>query len=145
METQNQMTAHKSKAIVLNCMDFRLMDDLERFLDSAGYNNNYDDFVLAGSSLGYNQNVYPVWKDVFDTHVELAEQLHEIHEIIIIDHMNCGAYKKFYGKTTIEPDEERALHKVNMNKMEQVLKSKFPNLKVKKYLMSLDGTVEVCL
>jgi carbonic anhydrase len=142
METQDQMTAHKSRAIVLNCMDFRLIDDLERFLYSAGYNNNYDDFVLAGASLGYNQTVYPTWKDVFNTHVELAEQLHEIHEIIIIDHMNCGAYKKFYNRPSIPPEEERTLHRKNLNKMERVLKKKFPTLGVKKYLMNLDGSVE---
>ena len=142
METQDQLKAHKSKAIVLNCMDFRLIDDLERFLDNSGYNNNYDDFILAGASLGYNQQVYPSWREIFNTHVELAEQLHEIQEIIIIDHMNCGAYKKFYNKQSFTDSEERALHIKNLKKAQRILKKRFPKLTVKKYLMKLDGSVE---
>lgn len=34
-------------------MDFRLIDDAVRYLDQEGYNNNYDEFILAGSSLGH--------------------------------------------------------------------------------------------
>lgn len=141
-ETQDQLTAHKSKAIVLNCMDFRLIDDLVHFLDNNGYNNNYDDFILAGASLGYNQNVYPTWKEVFDKHVELAEQLHEIREILVIDHMKCGAYKKFYNKDSFTDDEEYLLHIENLKIFENSLNKIFPHLIVKKYLMRLDGSVE---
>jgi hypothetical protein len=36
-------------------MDFRLVDDLVYFMDSIGLNNNYDQFVLAGGSLGFTQ------------------------------------------------------------------------------------------
>jgi hypothetical protein len=36
-------------------MDFRLIDDIVRFMDGKGYNNNYDQFILAGGSLGFIQ------------------------------------------------------------------------------------------
>ena len=96
--TQNQLIAHDAKAIVITCMDFRLIDDAVRYLDKEGYNNNYDEFILAGSSLGYNQKTYNAWTETLDKHIELAQQLHHIKEVIVIDHMNCGAYKIFYNK-----------------------------------------------
>jgi hypothetical protein len=55
MLTQDQKTATTAKCFVMNCMDFRLIDDSTYFMDSLGYNNNYDSFVLAGSSLGFTQ------------------------------------------------------------------------------------------
>jgi hypothetical protein len=39
-------------------MDFRLCDDIMTFMKEQGYNKNYDQFVLAGSSLGFTQNKY---------------------------------------------------------------------------------------
>ena len=65
VRTTDRLKLHKSKALVLNCMDFRLIDDVNRFLDKNGYENNYDDFILAGSSLGFNQTTYPEWKITF--------------------------------------------------------------------------------
>ena len=56
--TQDQLTA---KALVITCMDFRLIDDAVNYLDAQGYNNNYDEFILAGASLGYNQTTYSAW------------------------------------------------------------------------------------
>jgi hypothetical protein len=30
-------------------------------MDKKGYNNNYDQFILAGSSLGLTQTKFPHW------------------------------------------------------------------------------------
>ena len=46
-----QLNAHEAKAMLLSCMDFRLLDDITRFMDSRGYTNNYDQFILAGRLL----------------------------------------------------------------------------------------------
>jgi hypothetical protein len=42
-------------------MDFRLIDDMVHFMNNLGYNNNYDQFTLAGASLGFTQEKYPHW------------------------------------------------------------------------------------
>ena len=139
--TQNQLTAHDAKAIVITCMDFRLIDDAVRYLDKEGYNNNYDEFILAGSSLGYNQKTYNAWTETLDKHIELAQQLHKIKEVIVIDHMNCGAYKIFYNKKSLSEAEELQLHKENFTKFRETVNKKYPHLKVKTLLMKLDGSV----
>ncbi len=139
--TQDQLTAHNAKAIVITCMDFRLIDDAVRYLDNNGYNNNYDEFILAGASLGYNQKTFTAWAETLDKHIELAEQLHHIKEVIVIDHMNCGAYKIFYNKKSLSEAEELQLHKENFTKFKETVNKKYPHLKVKTLLMKLDGSV----
>ena len=52
--TRDQRKIHKANALVLTCMDFRFIDDEDRFLDKIGLNNSYDKFVLAGASLAYS-------------------------------------------------------------------------------------------
>ena len=96
-EIPNQLTSHTAKALVLSCMDFRLIDDEVYYFNNMGYTNNYDKFVLAGASLGYNQTKFPEWKQSLNKHIELAIQLHQINEIIVLEHMNCGAYKILYN------------------------------------------------
>lgn len=140
--TQNQMTAHHARALVLNCMDFRLIDDLTHYFDRSGYNNNYDDFILAGASLGFNQKKFPEWRETFVKHLELAKTLHDIHEVIIVDHMQCGAYKYFYDQSMLSEDLEKRLHVQNLNQMETTLHGLYPELKIRKLLMHLDGSVE---
>lgn len=139
MITQDQLTAHNAKALVLTCMDFRLIDDSVDFMNIRGYHNNYDEFILAGASLGYNQETYPQWKQLLNKHIDLAKELHDISEIVVIDHMKCGAYKLFYNKELTEK-EEFELHLQNLKLFKETINNSYPELKVYTYLMELDGT-----
>jgi len=58
-----------------------------------GYSQDYDYFILAGASLGALQG----WTQVFKDHLDLSIKLHNIQEVIFIDHLDCGYYKKIYG------------------------------------------------
>jgi carbonic anhydrase len=137
----NQLTSHTAKALVITCMDFRLIDDEVYFLNKLGYINNYDQFILAGASLGYNQTTFPAWSETLEKHIELSQELHNINEIIVIDHMNCGAYKKFYNFDYLSQEKELELHKKNFDKFRESINTKFPKLKVTTLLMDLNGYV----
>lgn len=139
LETQDQLTAHNSKCFMISCMDFRLLDDIVRAMDSMGYNNNYDQFILAGSSLGLTQTKFEHWGKTAIDHMEIGKQLHHFREIIIFDHMECGAYKKFYPDIQCRDDEIK-LHHENFHKAYDILSKKFPNMKYKAFLMELDGS-----
>ena len=95
---------------------YGLIDDVVILMNNEGYNNNYDEFILAGASLGYNQEIYSEWRIVLNKHIELAIQLHDIQEIIIIDHMNCCVYKIFYNNQNLLEEDEKRLHIENLNK-----------------------------
>jgi hypothetical protein len=53
-------------------MDFRLVDDTVYYLNSLGLNNNYDQFVLAGASLGFTQDKYPEWGKTLLAHMSIG-------------------------------------------------------------------------
>ena len=121
----------KSQAMVLSCMDYRLIEHAVLNMNRMGYLNNYNKFVLAGASLGYNGiGTIKSWDDVFDKHVRLSIDLHNIKQIIIIDHMDCGAFNIAYGKETVEEIGEYKLHVKNLRKAKETLNEKFPQLEV---------------
>jgi hypothetical protein len=127
----------RSAAIVLSCMDFRLRDNLACNLTHMGYKNNYDEFILAGASLGYNGLLDYNWRPYADAHIELSRELHEITEIILVDHMRCGAYKAKYGNITAI--EEYEYHRVNLESAAKTIQEKYPSFTIKKFILSIDG------
>ena len=148
--TDENSTQQTAKAMVLTCMDYRLVDDAVYAMIQKGYLNNYDEFVLAGASLGYINN--DRWRNAFDDHVILAIKLHQINEIIVIDHRDCGYYKSIYGSDVIKQadrNKETMHHKTNIYKFakhisDNVVNGKFvlPKLTISGYLMNLDGSIE---
>jgi len=138
----NNPTAHLAKTCLINCIDFRLLDYENFLLDSTGYLYNFDEFILAGASLGYNgiNGYYPQWQNCCNDHIQLSHQLHEIDEITIIDHLSCGAYKLQYTPEQLAGDGEYKLHVQNLNQAEITIKNKFPFINtVNKFIMDLNG------
>lgn len=137
---KNQEDLHHAKAILLTCMDFRLIDDIVYKMNALGYLNEYDEFILAGASLGYNGIPGYTWAPAFEDHINLAIQLHDISEIIIIDHLHCGAYRLVYTPQQLENDGEFNLHVKNLNIAKNTLQSKY-NLTVKLFIIDIEGNV----
>jgi hypothetical protein len=52
-------SAGQTDALLLSCMDYRLVDDITRYMDSRGMANKYDHIILAGASLGAVTGKYP--------------------------------------------------------------------------------------
>jgi hypothetical protein len=142
------------KALVMTCIDFRLVDSAITYLNNNGYLTNFDDFILAGASLGYNTSLnrvnpqYSGWDKVFENHIDISYNLHKIKEIICIDHMDCGAFKAQLndGKAFTKYDELKK-HIENLNTFRMTINSKYinddkPKYSVKLWLMRLDGTVD---
>jgi len=90
--------------------------------------------------LGFNQEKFPEWGPTFKKHLEVAKSLHDIKEIIVMDHDCCGAYKMIYGPMT--PEEEKAKHVENVINFEKTLKGLYPDLSVHALFMRIDGSVE---
>ncbi len=57
-------------------MDFRLIDDCVHFMNSIGHNNNYDQFILAGASLGFTQDKFKHWPLTLMDHMGIGLDLH---------------------------------------------------------------------
>ena len=121
-------------------MDFRLLDDIVAFMDEKGFNNNYDQFILAGCSLAFSNEKFKPWRKIARDHLDLAMSLHKIKEVICIEHDKCGAYKMCYPD--MKPGDERQYHIENVVRFERKIKKSHPELKVHAYLMNLDGSCE---
>jgi hypothetical protein len=144
------------KALVITCIDFRLIDEAVAYLNSKGYLNEYDEFILAGASLGYTTSLnkvdsqYGGWDKVLENHIDVSYTLHKIKEIIIIDHMDCGAYKaQLNFGNAFSKYEEINQHVRRLNEFKTTINKKYikddgtPKYDVKLWLMRLDGTVDI--
>lgn len=135
--------AGAADALVLSCMDYRLADDVTRFLDGIGLTNRYDHVILAGASAGVISDKFEGWHETFWSHLAVAIQLHGIHKVIVIDHRDCGAYKIAFGpEHAADPAKELEVHTTVLREMAAAVKEKQPGLAFEAYLMGLDGKAE---
>jgi carbonic anhydrase len=104
----------RHNVLLLSCMDARLIDELAAFMSNDNLTNRYDHVVLAGASLGVLQDVFPGWRQTFFDHLRLAIELHQIKDIYIVEHRNCGAYRMFleedYDDSRKEQEREERDH-----------------------------------
>jgi hypothetical protein len=131
------------EALVLNCMDYRLNNEVTFLMNEHRLTNAYDQIVLAGATLGVATDKYPAWATTFWDHLDLAIKLHGVKRVIAIDHRDCGAYKLVFSKDFGQnPAEETDIHTKVMSDFRELVKKKQPTIEVELLLMSLDGHVE---
>ena len=129
--------------LLLSCMDYRLLDKLTAYMDGRGLKGDYDHVILAGASLGALTDKRPDWGRTFFQHLDVALQLHQIRRVMVIDHMDCGAYREFLGAAAVStPERELAAHSYYLKRLRTMIVQRHPKLGVELGLMSLDGKVQ---
>jgi len=132
-----------AKALMLSCMDYRLVDDLVTFMNGKGLKDDYDHVVLAGASLGVVSDKFADWHKTFWEHLDVAIKLHHVEEVVVIDHRDCGAYKLALGEDAVStPAKETEAHTRTLADFARQVREHHPDLKVEAYLMSLNGHTE---
>lgn len=141
--TRRAHAGGSAEALVLSCMDYRLADDVHRFMDSLGMTGHYDHVVLAGASAGVVHPAFEHWHATFWDHLKVAIDLHHVHKVIVIDHRDCGAYKLALGpEHAADPEVEMGEHSRMIAALTARIRSRFEALEVEGYLMALDGSAE---
>ncbi|MDP1739257.1 MAG: hypothetical protein Q8L23_17670 [Caulobacter sp.] len=131
-----------TEMLLLTCMDFRLVDDIETYMNARGLTGKYDHVVLAGAALGALNDRFPAWSEVFWQHLDLAIELHEVHRVMLLDHRDCGAYKMILGEAAVkDADTELKSHVKQLYALRSAILVKHPHMEVEIGLMSLDGVV----
>lgn len=135
--------AHTAEALLLSCMDYRLIDDITRYMDGRGMTNQYDHIVLAGAALGALTDYCKEWNKTFWEHLKIASDLHHIKKVILMDHRDCGAYKVIL-KADFSKDQqlETRIHGKFLRDLMVAIHKRYPELEVERLLMNLDGTVQ---
>jgi hypothetical protein len=148
----------KKNILVVGCIDLRLTDDLLRFLHFDNLVNRYDHFSLAGTALTLSAaskvlkelfkpdvlktfNSFAHWKQSLFEHIEIAIALHDIQDIYIVEHEDCGAYKEFLiNGVFTSHKEEVSCHKKFATALSKDIRAKY-KLNVHCFIIDLRGNV----
>lgn len=167
--TQFFPTTTGAQVLVLGCIDPRFSALLSSFL--VNYKDVqfiYDLFILAGASLGANQSytTFPAtreptvkgnyiggirldgsiylgnnWGPTFFDHLAVAIQLHQITEVWVFDHLDCGAYKAIKFNCSGDCDNAIAPHTEELIKLQGYIKKTQPALAFKGFVMDTQGNI----
>jgi len=126
--------SHTCRSLIIHCMDFRFIRQLTDYFAKAGHLGNADFVGWAGAGKAF---LDPAGRDFVMHQVELSKQLHNIDEVHVVNHLDCGAY----GGSKAFPDQtvERAKHLADLKAVRQTIQQRFPHLEVFGYLASLSG------
>lgn len=96
--------------LMLTCMDSRYPHRIIQIMDSKGLRGKYDQLILAGASLGVVHK--RAWTTTFLDQLGFAIKEHGVKEVLILDHRDCGAYKKLLvpGVGPEDPKKEKDAH-----------------------------------
>ena len=118
------MQKNLTDALIVHCMDFRIQGHLNRWIEENLGEGNYDRVSYAGSVLDF---------DIIFRQVQLAERLHEIKKVILINHEDCGAYGAAGTKDR---------HAADLRIARQKIVAQYPSLETKTFYLYLNGRLE---
>jgi hypothetical protein len=121
-------------------MDYRYPRRTLETMDSLGLRGKYDQLILAGASLGVVHK--RAWQTTFLDQLEFAINEHQVSQVLILDHRDCGAYRKFLGVTPDNPKHEKDAHTKIANRAIGVIRKRFPQLKAVSCLLLPIETIE---
>lgn len=116
------MNGHFCDALVITCIDFRFQKYIENWLNKNFSEKKYDRVALAGGVFDF----YSILRQV-----EISNNLHKIHKVILINHEDCGAYGK---------EGTLARHVKDLTEAEKKIEAIFPRLDVETYYIKIDGS-----
>ncbi|MDY3554169.1 hypothetical protein R5W24_003288 [Gemmata sp. JC717] len=124
--------APRKYALVIGCVDCRLLDDLVRFLDHDNLTNRYYQATFAGCTIALSSKApvyYPrcdkggnpigepmdfsAWQSAALDHLKLVLKLTkgDLTDVYIVEHADCGAYREFIKfDSQADPRREREKH-----------------------------------
>ena len=132
---KNILSRHHCQAAVLTCMDFRFNGEEGAALKKTfGLDrDDYDLIALPGGA--QNLTDYALGADysrASEEAIGLAVNLHQVSDIIVLSHQDCGALKAV-GKTFLpgEFKSETKFHHDLLQNAIRTVRSKWPSVKIK--------------
>lgn len=135
--------SHTCSSALIRCMDFRLTDAINKWLEEKGIMNDCDMISVAGIAKVIADNPESPEAKYVLKQFELSKKLHATKTLYLMHHTDCGAYGGHKAFANLE--EEKAKYLADMEKAREVIKSLAPDLEVKFVLADIkdDGGVEI--
>ncbi len=119
--------------LVITCIDYRYAFANQEFInETLGLKDNYDHISIPGSITNL---VNPETRELLFSKFALSVKLHLINRVVVISHIDCGAYggSVSFGSEIAENENLCA----DLRMARTLLIEKYPTLEVKLFLESL--------
>jgi carbonic anhydrase len=134
----------KYEAMLLSCIDPRIVAPVFHYMERRGLTGYYSQFVIAGAAVAVVAPKFEAWHETFWQNLAASIELHRITRVIAIDHRDCGAARIAYGASSIAtPAAETATHKRVLGEFRKALAERHPGMVAETGLMALDGSFEI--
>ncbi len=127
----------KYKAMVLSCIDPRFQPKVFNYLKKKNLTGKYSSFTIAGGSIGVTAKKFKKWHSTFWENLATSIKLHNISNLIIINHNDCGAAKIVNGNNKFSTTIENKIHNQSFKIIKKKLKKKHPGIKVSFKIMKI--------
>ena len=127
----------KYKAMVLSCIDPRFQPKVFNYLKKKNLTGKYSSFTIAGGSIGVTAKKFKKWHSTFWENLATSIKLHNISNLIVINHNDCGAAKIVNGNNKFSTSIENKIHNQSFKIIKRKLKKKYPSIKVSFKIMKI--------
>lgn len=129
---------HHAEAALIVCVDFRFHETYLKLAKNHFKMKTFDLWTIPGVAKIFVNDEDKILKEAILGKIDkVSIKLHQVKEIILINHADCGAYggrRSFKDLTT-----EREAHFNDLKKARKQLKKNFPNIEVKIGYLDLIG------
>ena len=112
--SQELLESHECEALVITCIDFRFHETTAKFIHEGLGIDTFDLVTTPGACKTINSDI-----------VALSKRLHNIKQVIIVNHATCGAYG------IKDPSQELEAQSLDLKKADVILGDLFPDLSIK--------------
>ena len=131
------------KALVLSCIDYRILEAERYFLSLQNLGGQYDFAALAGASLALSGLPHQYDADAFWDQLDISYRLHHIKKVLILDHQDCAVYQyKIDPTLTDNPTLELATHTEYLSRAYWAIRDRYPDLNIELYFVNLNTEVK---
>ena len=131
------------KALVLSCIDYRILEAERYFLSLQNLGGQYDFTALAGASLALSGMPHQYDAEAFWDQLDISYRLHQIKKVLILDHQDCAVYKYKIDPTLADnPELELNTHTEYLSRAYWAIRDRYPDLNIELYFVNLNTDVK---
>jgi len=133
---------HTCSTLIVHCMDFRFIRDIRAWMEGRGMLGDCDVVAVPGVAKVLVDPQMLGDADFLLRAIGVAVNLHGAKRIILLNHLDCGAYGG--ARAFAAPQDERKRHERHLRRGAEIVRERFPHVAVAIALAELrpDGSVQ---